>query len=242
MLSGHDLKNMCVLSLKWTAELIRTKALNKVNHMPIYPICTWLFIRSYDMPIQIISDVDRDERLSTKNLQSLWLREKKKSHFCSKSLWSIFPLTRLSVIFPHLSGVYFAPSIHKPPYKADFSDCLIAQHRCSLCLAWGQLREWDGVTKIVEKCHPGMKYWWTERPCLFPLPWGVDWESRSWWATKRKAKTNTNLQERRQTESGKATILSIHFLWGIVIFSLPEANHNQILLHFTWCGLFPAKD
>lgn len=190
----------------------------------LHPICTCLLIRLNDTLGQIMSNVDGDKRLSNQNLKSPPDLEKKKSHFCSKSWWSIFPLARLSVIFSHLSGVYFAPSIHKPPYKADFSDCLIAQHRCSLCLAWGQLREWDGVAKIVEKCHPGMKYWWTERPRLLPLPSGVERESRSWWATKGKAKTNTNLQERSQTESGNAAIPSIRSLRGIVIFSFPSSK------------------
>lgn len=44
---------------------------------------------------------------------------------------------------------------------------------------------------------------------------------------------HTNLRERRQTESENATVPSVLSLRGIVIFSLPSANHNQILLHFT---------
>lgn len=187
-----------------------------------HPICSWLFIRPHDTAIQIISNVDRDERLSRQNLQSLWLR-KKNLIFApnprdQSSLSPVCPLSSpicLGSILPHPS---------KPPYKADFSDCLVAQHWCSLCLAWGQLREWDGVAKIVEKCHPGMKYWWTERPCLLPLLAGMEWESRSRWATERKAKTYTLIHRkgaRRTEQCGNATILSILSLGGIVIFSLP---------------------
>lgn len=209
--------------------------------MPLHHICIGLLIGSHDIPIQMISNVDRDERLSSPNPQSHWLR-KKKSHFCSKSEWSIFPLGRLSVIFSHLSGVYFAPSIHKPPHKADFSDCPIAWHRHSLCLAWGQLREWDGVRKIVEKCHPGMKYWWTKRPCLFLLPSGAEWKSRSWWAAKRKAKTNTLICRRGGRRRAGSPQSCPSFPSEVSLSSpSPSANHNQILSHFTSCGLFPAK-
>lgn len=164
--------------------------------MPLRPICSWLFVRSQDKPIQIVSNVDGDEKMLKPKTSEASDLGKKNLIFAWNPGDQSFPLARLSVIFSHLSGVYFAPSIHKPPYKADFSDCLIAQHRRSLCLAWGQLREWDGIVKIVEKCHPGMKYWWTKRPCLFRLPSSVEWESRSLWAAKREANTNTLIWEK----------------------------------------------
>jgi len=90
----------------------------------------------------------------------------------------------------HLSGVYFAPSIHKPPHKADFSGRLVAQHWRSLRLAWGQLWEWDGAERDSGEMSP--REWNIDgrEKALpdSPLPVGV---ARSWWATERKAKTNT---------------------------------------------------
>lgn len=44
--------------------------------MLLHPICICLFISSHDIPIQMISSVDRDETLSGQNLQSLGLRKK----------------------------------------------------------------------------------------------------------------------------------------------------------------------
>lgn len=109
------------------------------------------------------------------------------------------------------------------PIKRTFFDCLIAQHWSSLCLARGQLREWDGVAKIVEKCHLGMKYWWTERPCLFPLPSGAEWVTQSMGSEEESQNKHTNPRERRQTESnaGKPQSCPSFTLGGIVIFFLP---------------------
>lgn len=135
-----------------------------------------------------------------RNLQSFWFTAERKSHFSSKSRRSIFPFAVCLLSSPiRLSSIL---SIHQTAHNALFSACLHTK-RGALCLASGQLPEWDGVTKIVEKCHPGMNYWWTERPSL-SLPRCLRAESHA-------------VKQQKNKESSNASIRYVFFLRPLLI-------------------------
>lgn len=192
---------------------------------------------AHDNLLHIISNVDRDERLSTLNLQSLCLRKNKISFLLQ--IPAINLGSRSSVIFSHLSGVCFAPSIHKPHHKANFFDCLIAQHHHSLCQAWGHLRERDGVAKIVEKMSPGEWNIDGQRGLAsFSYPQGMDWEPHSRWATNRKAKTNTLICKTGGMQSNVGMPWSFPSSSSEVSLLLP-LNKTIIRFTCTWVYFHP---
>lgn len=122
-------------------------------------------------------------------------------------------LAHLSVIFSHLSVVYFAPSIHKPPYKADFSGRLIAQHRRSLFPAWGPLGEWDDAAK--DSGNVSQEWNIDRRKGHAFCPWTCGHGTRGTQSMSNGEESlnkHTNPEEKSQTESdANATVLSSLF-------------------------------
>ncbi|KAK5861544.1 hypothetical protein PBY51_022934 [Eleginops maclovinus] len=100
-----------------------------------------------------------------------------------------------------MSWVYFAPSIHRAAYKADFSDCLIAQHRCSLSsLRSAQRMRWS--CQDSGKVSPGNEILMDRKALPLALARGRRVRvTLSMGSGEESQNTHSGLQERRQTES-----------------------------------------
>lgn len=141
-----------------------------------------------------------------------------------------------------LSGVYFAPSVHDPVPAAW------SHNIPTLCLASSQRPEWDGTAKIVEKCHRGLKYWWTERAGLLSFSlWREVRVMQSMSDEEEHQNKHTNPEEKakrweRKKEHGFKPQCHPFSSSEVLLSSAAfRVDHNQIHSLFPGYGLFSAE-
>lgn len=111
-------------------------------------------------------------------------------NFRSPMLHSLSICYLILFVWGPFCPIYSQSHTHKPGFLTGLMQCYL-----SLSLAWGQLCEWDGGAEIVEKLV--IKYWWTERPCFFPV---ANWVHA---IEVKQLRPERNLKQTAQMASGK---------------------------------------